>query len=132
MTITKDENKNLIFNYSDPLGTPIELRPSLVDIIKELDPNAKIIDQKTVQQRNAYDCGAFVVDNLIKTAQGKKIMTTIESGNMGGVLRQRHAQIINQEWLKQEARSIVGQSLLPPATNSFPPNKRAGARLTIN
>jgi hypothetical protein len=53
--------KNPQFIYNDPLGheMPEELRKAIGD-------KFEIIDLKTQQQKNGYDCGPFTAENLLK------------------------------------------------------------------
>jgi len=106
LAITKDVNGEIFFTYNDPIGTPITQRTNLIEMIKELAPKGKIIDLQAPQQQNVYDCGAFVVDNLIKMAQSKNILTTEESKNMGSKLRAKHAEIIRGEQVIKKACEI--------------------------
>ncbi|WP_250311736.1 Ulp1 family isopeptidase [Rickettsia endosymbiont of Oedothorax gibbosus] len=126
LAITKDKDDKTVFTYNDPMGTEIEQRSKLVEVIKEICPdNAKIVDLKTKQQENDKDCGPFIVDNLIKMAKGKKILTTEQSQDMGAKLREGQAETINIEKIKQKARSmreIIGSTSTTLSTTSCRPS----------
>ncbi|WP_341789996.1 Ulp1 family isopeptidase [Rickettsia endosymbiont of Polydrusus tereticollis] len=100
------ENEEVTFTYNDPIGTPIENRPELLDLIKKAAPTAIIVDLETPQQENAHDCGVFVCDNLIKLAKGQEILSTDRAKNMGIELRKAQAGILSQEFAKQQAKEV--------------------------
>ncbi|MFY9589807.1 Ulp1 family isopeptidase [Rickettsia endosymbiont of Halotydeus destructor] len=100
------ENDEVTFTYNDPMGNPIDNRPGLLNLIKKVEPTAIIIDLKTKQQENAYDCGVFVCDNLTKYAKGQEILSTEQSKGAGANLRKSHAEILTKELTKQQAKEI--------------------------
>lgn len=106
LAITKDKYGGIVFTYNDPKGTDIDTRVDLVDMVKEVCPDAKIVDLHTEQQQNDKDCGAFVVDNLIKMAKSEAILSTEESKNIGTTLRQSHAKTMNLEEVKKKVNTI--------------------------
>ncbi|WP_425364678.1 Ulp1 family isopeptidase [Candidatus Tisiphia endosymbiont of Mystacides longicornis] len=126
LAITKDRDNKIVFTYNDPMGTPIDQRQELLDMIKEVCPdNAEIVDLKTKQQQNDKDCGPFIVDNLIKMAKGKKILTTEQSQDMGAKLREGQAETMNIEKIKKKARSmreIIGSTSKTLSTTSCRPS----------
>ncbi len=107
LAITKDKD-GVVFTYNDPMGTKIEQRSELVEMIKEICPdNARIVDLQIEQQQNAKDCGPFIVDNLTKMAKGEKILTTEQFKDMGPILRKEQAKIMNiVEEIKKKAHDI--------------------------
>ncbi|MCC8483112.1 MAG: C48 family peptidase [Rickettsia endosymbiont of Labidopullus appendiculatus] len=118
LAITKDRDNKIVFTYNDPMGTPIDQRQELLDMIKEVCPdNAEIVDLKTKQQQNDKDCGPFIVDNLIKMAKGEKILTTEQSQDMGAKLREGQAETMNIEKIKKKAygirKTITSSASLP-------------------
>ncbi|UCM85264.1 MAG: C48 family peptidase [Rickettsia endosymbiont of Culicoides impunctatus] len=123
LAITKDRDNKIVFTYNDPMGTPIDQRQELLDMIKEVCPdNAKIVDLKTKQQQNDKDCGPFIVDNLIKMAKGEKILTTEQSQDMGAKLREGQAKTMNIEKIKQKVqdikKTITSSTSLPSSVTS--------------
>ncbi|HJD63997.1 MAG TPA: C48 family peptidase [Rickettsia endosymbiont of Sericostoma sp.] len=123
LAITKDRDNKIVFTYNDPMGTEIEQRSKLVEMIKEVCPdNAKIVDLKTKQQQNDKDCGPFIVDNLIKMAKGEKILTTEQSQDMGAKLREGQAETMNIEKIKKKAhdirKTITSSTSLPRSVTS--------------
>ncbi|MFU7502351.1 MAG: hypothetical protein ACE1S7_02650 [Candidatus Tisiphia sp.] len=118
-----------MFTYNDPKGTDIDTRVDLVDMVKKVCPYAKIVDLHTEQQQNDKDCGAFVVDNLIKMAKGEAILTTEESKNIGSTLRQAHAKTIDLEQAKQKANTIRESiNTYPSRPTTSPPAIRNNSR----
>ena len=107
MTASKDDKDNITFIYNDPTGQPLEARPKVAEYINAVYPNVKIIDLKTKQQENAYDCGVFVCNNAIKLSKGEKILTTEESKGQGINLREAQANTL----LIQQQVKTMGQAL---------------------
>lgn len=107
LTANQDSNGNIIFIYNDPYGNLLEDRPEIKKYITEVYPDAKIKDLKTPQQENAYDCGVFVCDNLIKLAKGQPILSTEQSKNQGLELRNGQAKMLE---IKQQAQKIGQQA----------------------
>jgi hypothetical protein len=106
LAITKDKD-NIVFIYNDPMGTPINTRAKLLEMINEICPdNAKIVDLKTKQQQNDVDCGPFIVDNLTKMAKGKNILTTEQSKDTGAILRKEQARTMDIEKARKKAHDI--------------------------
>ncbi|BFD46833.1 MAG: hypothetical protein DMENIID0002_14790 [Rickettsia endosymbiont of Sergentomyia squamirostris] len=129
LAITKDKEGAIVFTYNDPKGTDIDTRVDLVDMVKEVCPDAKIVDLHTEQQQNDKDCGAFVVDNLIKMAKGEAILTTEESKNIGSTLRQAHAKTIDLEQAKQKANTFrKSMNTYPSRPTTSPPAIRNNSR----
>jgi len=109
------DNGALTFIYNDPLGKPIENRPELVKIIKEIVPEARIHDLKTLQQLNNTDCGPFMVDNLIKLAAEENILSTVAAKSAPKILRDNHADIV----LRSQALSIGSGKMEPPGSEPY-------------
>ncbi len=129
LAITKDKEGGIVFTYNDPMGTNIDPRVDLVNMIKEVCPSAKIVDLHTKQQQNGKDCGAFVVDNLIKMAKGEAILTTEESKNIGTTLRQAHAKTMDLEEVKQKVNTIRKSiNTYPSRPTTSPPAIRNNSR----
>ncbi|WP_342267479.1 Ulp1 family isopeptidase [Candidatus Tisiphia endosymbiont of Empis tessellata] len=129
LAITKDKEGAIVFTYNDPKGTDIDTRVDLVGMVKEVCPDAKIVDLNTKQQQNDKDCGAFVVDNLIKMAKGEAILSTEESKNIGTTLRQAHAKTIDLEKAKQKANTIRESiNTYPSRPTTSPPAIRNNSR----
>lgn len=116
MVITHNkDNDALTFIYNDPLGAPIEKRPELLKMIKEIVPEARILDLKTLQQLNNTDCGPFMVDNLIKLAAGGNILSTVVAKSAPQILRDNHADIV----LRSQALSIGSGKMEPPGSEPY-------------
>ncbi len=129
LAITKDNEGGIVFTYNDPMGTDIDTRVDLVDMVKKVCPDAKIVDLHTEQQQNDKDCGAFVVDNLIKMAKGEAILTTEESKNIGTTLRQAHAKTMDLEKAKQKVNTIrKSMNTYPSRPTTSPPAIRNNSR----
>ncbi|WP_417905352.1 Ulp1 family isopeptidase [Candidatus Tisiphia endosymbiont of Micropterix aruncella] len=129
LAITKDNEGGIVFTYNDPMGTDIDTRVDLVDMVKKVCPDAKIVDLHTEQQQNDKDCGAFVVDNLIKMAKGEAILTTEESKNIGTTLRQAHAKTMDLEKAKQKVNTIrKSMNTYPSRPTTSPPVIRNNSR----
>ncbi|WP_341751560.1 Ulp1 family isopeptidase [Candidatus Tisiphia endosymbiont of Piscicola geometra] len=129
LAITKDQEGAIVFTYNDPKGTDIYTRADLVDMLKEVCPDAKIVDLQTEQQPNDKDCGVFVVDNLINMAKGKAILSAEESKNIGTTLRQAHAKTIDLEQAKQKANTIRESiNTYPSRPTASPPAIRNNSR----
>ncbi|AFB21412.1 Ulp1 family isopeptidase [Rickettsia canadensis] len=112
MTASKDDKDNITFIYNDPTGQPLEARPKVAEYINAVYPNVKIIDLKTKQQENAYDCGVFVCNSAIKFSKGQKILTTEESKGQGINLREAQANTLIQQQAKtmgQALKTNIGQ-----------------------
>ncbi|WP_341754101.1 Ulp1 family isopeptidase [Candidatus Tisiphia endosymbiont of Dioctria rufipes] len=129
LAITKDNEGGIVFTYNDPMGTDIDTRVDLVDMVKKVCPDAKIVDLHTEQQQNDKDCGAFVVDNLIKMVKGEAILTTEESKNIGTTLRQTHAKTMDLEKAKQKVNTIrKSMNTYPSRPTTSPPAIRNNSR----
>ncbi|HJD55419.1 MAG TPA: C48 family peptidase [Rickettsia endosymbiont of Pyrocoelia pectoralis] len=107
---TQDDKGNVTFIYNDPTGRPIEDRPEIKKYINEVYPGVEIKDLKTPQQQNAYDCGVFVCDNLIKMSKNENILSTEQSKGQGTNLRNAQAGILATNVLKQQAQEIGRQA----------------------
>lgn len=96
MAIKKGMNDDIVISYNDPMGVSIDDKVTLINCIKELCPGAKINDLQTVQQTNVYDCGPFVVDNLIKMSQGQPILSTEEAKQQAQNIRQSQVNFLSE------------------------------------
>ena len=133
LAITKDKDGKMVFTYSDPTGTSIDTRPDLVKMIKEMAPEAKIVDLHTKQQQNNVDCGPFVVDNLVKMATGQPILDTQQSQNAGARLRAEHSLAISANQAAEHAASIKGSivrggTVVSPSVSRIPPSNSSVGR----
>lgn len=115
LSASKDDKGYITFIYNDPIGQPLESRPEVAEYLNEVYSDVKIIDLKTKQQENAYDCGVFVCNNAIKFSKGQKILTTEESKGQGINLREAQA---NTLLIQQQAIAIGQESRKTSSTNS--------------
>lgn len=113
MVVKHDKDSGeLTFIYNDPMGTKIDARKDLVEMIEKTTEKftitPKIIDLHTKQQTNAFDCGPFMVDNLIKLAIGEEILSTEQAANIDVPknLRQEHAADIQLKTEVQKTNLI--------------------------
>ncbi|WP_347939018.1 Ulp1 family isopeptidase [Rickettsia oklahomensis] len=115
MMASKDDKGNITFIYNDPTGQPLETRPRVVEYINEVYSDVKIIDLKTKQQENAYDCGVFVCNSAINLSKGQNILTTLESKGQSINLRETQANtLLTQQQAKairQALKTNIGQQL---------------------
>jgi len=126
LVVTYDEkDKQVILTFNDSLGNTInyddQKLPKLLDkALSDLPNKPIIIDEQTKQQNNNLDCGVFAVDNLIRLANGKPVLTTEEAKNKGQELRNQHAEILTKVMAKEQAQEI-GQRVqdIPPKNNQF-------------
>lgn len=112
MAIKKGVDDDIVISYNDPIGVPIDDRVTLTNCIKELCPGAKINDLKTVQQTNVYDCGPFVVDNLIKMSQGQPILSTEEAKQQAQNIRQSQVNFLSENRMITSAAAALADTLL--------------------
>ncbi|SPR13742.1 Ulp1 family isopeptidase [Orientia tsutsugamushi] len=112
MAIKKGISDEIVISYNDPMGIPIDDKVTLINCIKELCPGAKINDLQTVQQTNVYDCGPFVVDNLIKMSQGQPILSTEEAKQQAQNIRQSQVNFLSENRMITSAAAALADTLL--------------------
>lgn len=112
MAIKKGMNDDIVISYNDPFGIPIDDKVTLINCIRELCPDAKINDLQTVQQTNVYDCGPFVVDNLIKMSQGQPILSTEEAKQQVQNIRQSQVNFLSENRMIASAAAALANTLL--------------------
>lgn len=112
MAIKKGVDEDIVISYNDPLGIPIDDKVTLINCIKELCPGAKINDLQTVQQTNVYDCGPFVVDNLVKMSQGQPILSTEEAKQQAQNIRQSQVNLLSENRMITNAAAALADTLL--------------------
>ncbi|KJV55946.1 ulp1 protease family, C-terminal catalytic domain protein [Orientia chuto str. Dubai] len=112
MAIKKGTNNEIVISYNDPLGGSIYNKAPLIECINKLCPDAKINDLKIAQQTNSYDCGPFVVDNLIKMSQEKTILNTEEAAQQAIDLRASQTKFLVKHEAIIDAASAFATLLL--------------------
>ncbi len=104
------------FIYCDSLGAEID--PELLGWIGEFDKEIEIKNLSVVQQKDDYNCGPFMIDNLLKIASKKnQQFDEIEADFLSSKqadpekLRENHAKISHQEIGDRDEAEKICQAL---------------------
>ena len=121
-----DNPSQMQFIYNDPQNSPGEdnIDATLAKWIKAFDPNINIVNLQVDQQKDGYNCGAHMVDNLLKFADNSRsrvdeLKAELSAQVNAEELRQKHGDVLakvghdrdeaQELWSQVKERAICGK-----------------------